>query len=395
MSNTEIQAASNTESPVTNSNGREVSLAEISMRANKKSRWNTISADADKNDIYKKYKGYFFEIAKALHIDKDVKNLKKNNMFSFEEKIANRIVNLLLDYERQQSGRKKHTAKGILKQIIKNKQYNMFLPQDIIELQGDIVFANNFIVTAMEVFYDLFISKGYKPEEVEQKLSKADQMYLYSKRKCDVELFDVFHAYLQKLTEYDKQRHLSGGLTEKEQAIWMDYSNRKIKETMERMTRIRKQMLVLSESDWSNEGVSMCMFGITPPWVENARKQEEKIIEELSVNRRVNDLCGEYEMITKEKFNLERLVAYAATHPHEETVEEIVLSELLGVPSHGDVVFFRGDSQRVMEIIFELYQLTSVEVKLYKWETLWESIKKRDKNEDLLFAAIKKVDEEI
>lgn len=376
------------------------SFIEVSKKVYQREYETDLDMENYDNEVRKRHKGYFNEIANALMIEKELPKLKKDKNFVFKEQGAKLLEDLLYQYGQSMKRKKRSdVSKNLEKQIFKCDQYNAFLQEDILEVFDDMISANNLVIEALECFYQLFRERDVTETEVGKILGKANTKYSYPKRKYFQEIIELFREYIQKLDDVNKQRHEVVGLTEQENAAWLEYSNNEIRKVMEKILKVRENMEEENKQelkkDVFNQFMTLYTKGYDMDDIDKCRKMEEELREKCRSNEEVRELLKEYNRITEKELNFEQLVSIVVVHDSEnyKENEDLIMREVLTVPTDGNIKLSQMDVQRIREILESLYIFVVQEKNNYRWPYLWEKKRaSRESNPDLLDKAIRMLD---
>lgn len=354
---------------------------------------NQDSLNGYSEDIQKKYKGYFDQICTLLYIEKEVGKIKQKNRYSFSENGKNLLVKLLYHYEMNNRANEKYVTKNLKKQIIENNQYNAFFAYNITACYDDIVAANNLIVLAFDCFYQIFLDAGKSEVEIEKILSSANRKYTYKKRKYFGEILNLFKNYIHELDVISKERRKILGLTEKEEAIWLEYANTQIKNTMKEVLSVR-DIMQKKAMTIHDEEISVLEFTKNQELYENDRIMEQDLLNKCSVDEKILKCLEAYKRITGNALNLERLVSVVILNGNSESaIKEILAYELLGVPVDGNIKITTGETKELKKILEDMYSIVNNLKDEYRFNLFYKENRKRIKDEELLDYAIHTVKE--
>lgn len=348
-----------------------------------------------KDDIRKKHKGYFNEIANALMIEKELPKLKKGKNFVFKEQGAKLLEDLLYQYGQSMKRKKRSdVSKNLEKQIFKCDQYNAFLQEDILEVFDDMISANNLVIEALECFYQLFRDRGVTETEVGKILGKANTKYSYPKRKYFQEIIELFEWYIGELDKVNKQRHQEVGLTEQENTAWLEYSNAEIRNVMKKMLMVRRNMEKINEEGLITDVLKSFVIREDDE-IEKFKCNEEQLFRECYSDREVQSLLKDYRMITNEELDFEKMVSLVVLNEAKSCGEneDLLMRELLPVSTDGNVILSQTDIKGIREILYSLYNFILREKNNYQWPAIFEEKRKsRESDKELLDEAIKMLD---
>lgn len=348
-------------------------------------------------DIYKRHKNYFNDLAKVLMIENDaLEALKKEpgKKFAFTEEGAKLLEDLLTQYGKSMKQKDRTSlTKNLEKRIFRDNQYNEFVPEDIQNCINDIILANNLVLLAMETFCRLFLDAGFSEEETEKIMEKADMKFGYSKRKIYQGTMELFKYYLMQLDKVNVIRHNLLELTEKENAIWLNYANSELKETIMKVLKVRNVMVMWAAAEIkvpiNKKYLQMLLFNQMDD-VEKSRINELKIQEKLMDlgNKEIQNMITQYEEIVGDDFNPEKFIAIVLAIPKEiedEDVIDLLLAELLKIPASGNNKTKKSDVEKIKVIFRKIYSFVNEEKKKYKWPDIFKSGRaNRIRDEELL-----------
>lgn len=343
----------------------------------------------------RRHKGYFDEIAEALELTTDkLDRLKENGKWTFTEEGTEELADVLFFYEKETRGREKPEAtKRLVKQIIKYGQYNAFAEVSVIEQLREYFAANELIVMCIECFYRLF-ADARNSEEAEEIMENAKRNFSYSKRKMYQESFKWIEKFLSYLESVNLDRHSTLSLSEKENAIWLDEINDRIEKDIDEGVLLREQMKNIKKIEslkFSSED-----FGIKSLFIDIEKNEriEKEVLKECRSNYNFMKEVAAYEKVTKEKLDLENLIALVGVNSNEDedVALQLVIKECVGVPADGNVLRHKGDNKKIEEILMNLYLYIRLQMLSKGYDILMtEKVSERIKGEELLEEAKKKI----
>ena len=101
-----------------------------------------------------------------------------------------------------------------------------------------------------------------------------------------------------------------------------------------------------------------------------------------------------YEKLTKEKLDLENLIALVGVNSNkdEDVALPLVIKECVGVPVDGNVLRHKGDNKKIEEILMNLYLYIRPQMMSKGYNNLMtENVSERIKGKELLEEAKKKI----
>lgn len=343
----------------------------------------------------RRHKGYFVEIAEALGITTDTLNrLKENGKWTFTEQGTEALVDVLFFYEKETKGREKSEVdKRFGKQVIKDGQYNAFSETRVSEQLKEYFAINELIVMCIECFYRLFVDVG-NSEEAEEIMENADRNFSYSKRKMYQESFKWIEKFLTYLERVNLDRHNMFSLSEKENSIWLDEINKRIEKDIDEGVMLREHMKNIKKME-SLKSISED-FGIKSLFIdiEKNEKIEKEVLKECRLNHNFMKEVAVYEKVTKEKLDLEKLIALVGVNSNkdEDVALPLVIKECVGVPADGNVLRHKGDNKKIEEILTNLYFYIRQQMVDKGFDTLMtERASERIKGKELFEEAKKKI----
>ena len=343
----------------------------------------------------RRHKGYFVEIAEALGITTDKLNrLKENGKWTFTEQGTEALVDVLFFYEKEIRGREKpEVDKRFGKQVIKDGQYNAFSEARVSEQLKEYFAINELIVMCIECFYRLFLDVG-NSKEAEEIMENADRNFSYSKRKMYQESFKLIEKFLTYLELVNLDRHSMFSLSEKENSIWLDEINKRIEKDIDEGVTLREQMKNIKRKESlksSSEDFSIKSFFID---IKKNERIEKEVLKECRSNYNFMKEVAMYEKLTKEKLDLENLIALVGVNSNkdEDVALPLVIKECVGVPVDGNVLRNKGDNKKIEEILMNLYLYIRPQMMSKGYNNLMtENISERIKGKELLEEAKKKI----
>lgn len=343
----------------------------------------------------RRHKGYFVEIAEALGITTDKLNrLKENGKWTFTEQGTEALVDVLFFYEKEIRGREKpEVDKRFGKQVIKDGQYNAFSEARVSEQLKEYFAINELIVMCIECFYRLFLDVG-NSKEAEEIMENADRNFSYSKRKMYQESFKLIEKFLTYLELVNLDRHSMFSLSEKENSIWLDEINKRIEKDIDEGVTLREQMKNIKRKESlksSSEDFSIKSFFID---IKKNERIEKEVLKECRSNYNFMKEVAMYEKLTKEKLDLENLIALVGVNSNkdEDVALPLVIKECVGVPVDGNVLRHKGDNKKIEEILMNLYLYIRPQMMSKGYNNLMtENISERIKGKELLEEAKKKI----
>lgn len=343
----------------------------------------------------RRHKGYFVEIAEALGITTDKLNrLKENGKWTFTEQGTEALVDVLFFYEKEIRGREKpEVDKRFGKQVIKDGQYNAFSEARVSEQLKEYFAINELIVICIECFYRLFLDVG-NSKEAEEIMENADRNFSYSKRKMYQESFKLIEKFLTYLELVNLDRHSMFSLSEKENSIWLDEINKRIEKDIDEGVTLREQMKNIKRKESlksSSEDFSIKSFFID---IKKNERIEKEVLKECRSNYNFMKEVATYEKLTKEKLDLENLIALVGVNSNkdEDVALPLVIKECVGVPVDGNVLRHKGDNKKIEEILMNLYLYIRPQMMSKGYNNLMtENVSERIKGKELLEEAKKKI----
>lgn len=347
------------------------------------------------NDVEKRHKEYFNELVDALEIGEEIQKLKKGGtQYKFSEEGAKLLEDVLYKYGKSKRSKDNdNSIKNLERQIFKYKQYNAFVSKKLLDSYDDMMEANNLVIMAIECFYQLFIDVGLSEEDAEQIMSNANRRYSYSKRKGWQKTMSLFRAYIGKLDDINNRRNKEIGLTERENAIWLDYANKELEETIKRVLNVRDIMEEIIVDDVSNS-----------VWDEFKKTQEKDIVlnietemqleSKLKEDKKIQKLMKSYKAITSKEINIKKLISLiiVGESVFGNALIDLLMRELLDVQVDGNVKWKQKDVNSIEKILLELYTTSTLIAANYKWTLQFEERKlNRLRDEDLLKEAIEEI----
>ena len=350
-------------------------------------------------DIYKRHKNYFNELAKGLMIENDdLEALKKEpgKKFAFTEDGAELLEDLLTQYGKSMKQKDRTTlTKNLEKQIFKDNQHNAFIPRDLLDNMKEMISANNLVVLAIETFYQLLVDAGLSDADAEEIMEKAYRKFKYSSRKMYQKMMIIFEHYIFQLDQINSACHEPVELTEREKAIWLNYANSELERIVARVLQVRKMMVKWATTEirvFLREKAHQILKAGREDNLKKNENNELRIQVELDLldDDKSRDMIVQYEKIMGCKFNSEEFVACAiavslVANDKDEDVQQLLLEDLLGIPSTGNIRRKKGDAEKLKDVLKSLYDFVDKEKNNYDWSDVFEDGKaNRSRDTDLL-----------
>ncbi|GEM_PF-4542444 len=361
---------------------------------------NTILKENEESCM-RRHKGYFDEIAEALELTTDkLDRLKENGKWTFTEEGTEELANVLFFYEKEIRGKEKPEAtKRLVKQIIKDGQYNAFAEVSVTEQLREYFAANELIVICMDCFYRLFADVGISEEEAKEIMHAADKKFSHQKRKTYQESFKWIGKFLKYLEEVNIDRHNDLSLSEKENTIWLGEINQKIEKDIDEAWMLRNRMIYIKKRERykaiKESWINGRFIGILNNY--NNENIEKAVLKECEEDQDFMKDIKEYKKITKKDLDLEtmvKLVGVNLVQVEEDTL--LIIKECVGVPVDGNVLLRKGDDEKLEKILKNLY--ADIKQRLINREfdcLMTEDVPEKIKGEKLLEEAKKKIEIEM
>ena len=277
--------------------------------------------------------------------------------------------------------------------MIKDGQYNAFSEARVSEQLKEYFAINELIVICIECFYRLFLDVG-NSKEAEEIMENADRNFSYSKRKMYQESFKLIEKFLTYLELVNLDRHSMFSLSEKENSIWLDEINKRIEKDIDEGVTLREQMKNIKRKESlksSSEDFSIKSFFID---IKKNERIEKEVLKECRSNYNFMKEVATYEKLTKEKLDLENLIALVGVNSNkdEDVALPLVIKECVGVPVDGNVLRHKGDNKKIEEILMNLYLYIRPQMMSKGYNNLMtENVSERIKGKELLEEAKKKI----
>lgn len=344
------------------------------------------------DNIRDRYINYFEEIGEIFFIDKQLCRLKKGRNYSFTQEGAESLAELLHQYWQSKTGRnRERSTKKLEKQIFQNEQYNALLPQNMLDEFSEMIRANKLIVLTFECMFKLFKDAGVSDDQIIEMLRDADRKYSYSKRANFQEIFELMENYIQELVRINEQRHELVTPTERENAIWLEFASKEIRETMEYTLKVREAMKNIIHIE-TGLATFNAFLRQSDADISVAQISEEKLLNKCLEDDEVNQLLRDYKEITNEKLDFESLVAGIAVNDEKginKYLKQLLIREISHVPSDGDVKCKRKQTEEIGKILNSLADKVKNMKINYQWPLVYEEkVKYRTKDKELLEKAV-------
>lgn len=344
----------------------------------------------------RRHKGYFNEIAETLEITSDkLDYLKENGKWKFTKTGMDELVDLLFFYEKRNRGRKKsEVSKRLEKLMIKYGQYNAFSEVSTIELLEEYFAANKLIIMCIECFTALFKDAGVSEENIKEIMEESHRKFSYQKRKMYQESFEWIKFFLEYLETVNLERHGDIVLSENENTIWLEATNKKIKEDIDDAILIRSEMNhtkieEMGESIWEQWKAGGYKISAVDEELETL------VWQDCVSDSKLMEKVDKYKKIAKSDLDLKKMISFASFNVNEDKNKalRLVLKEIMETPVDGNVLRKRGDDSKLNEILEGLYSdITQKIEKRDSVKRLSEKLPEIVKNQELLKVAAEKVE---